>query len=96
MTHAPLPWANNGGRIEGPGAYTSDAVVIGVVGEVNNQTVQNTANARFIVQACNAHEDLLGALAALEALVEWESRMGGWDASCWEQARAAIVKAKQN
>ena len=34
-------------------------------------------------------------LAALEELLEWESRMGGWDAPCWEQARAAIAKAKQ-
>ena len=50
-----------------------------------------TANARFIVQAVNAHEELL---AALEELLEWESRMGGWDAPCWEKARAAIAKAK--
>ena len=34
-------------------------------------------------------------LAALEELLEWESRMGGWDAPCWEQARAAIAKARQ-
>ena len=40
--------------------------------------------------AVAAEADLL---AALEELLEWESRMGGWDAPCWEQARAAIAKA---
>ena len=33
-------------------------------------------------------------LAALEELLEWESRMGGWDAPCWVQARDAIARAK--
>ena len=34
-------------------------------------------------------------LAALEELLEWESRMGGWDAPCWVQSRAAIARARR-
>lgn len=49
--HTPGPWQNNGGRIEAEGAGTSDAVVIATVGTVNDQTPQNTADAKLVAQA---------------------------------------------
>ena len=58
----------------------------------------DTEHANSTFYDAEYHPDAGGAtvselLAALEGLLEWESRMGGWDAPCWEQARAAIAKA---
>ena len=63
---------------------------------------QRLHDAKIIVQACNAHEDLL---AALERCLPWITKAGeagafatcvrpnGWQKAI-EQARAAIAKAK--
>lgn len=66
--HTPLPWEIDGG------AYLADSVGISSplrrVCAVNNGTKQATANAAFIVKACNSHYKLQNALAKLLAAVE--------------------------
>ncbi len=44
------------------------------------------ANARLIAHAA----DLAGALCAL---VNWEQKMGGWQAPCWRRARRVLAHA---
>ena len=51
VTHTPGPWHNNGGRIEAANAYTSVATVVAVVGTINEQTCEDTQNARLIAAA---------------------------------------------
>ena len=51
MQHTPGPWSNNGGRIEAADAFTSEADVVAIVGTVNQQTDQDTANANLIAAA---------------------------------------------
>ena len=46
-----------------------------------------------VIVFCPLHVAAPDLLEALEQLLEWESRMGGWGAPCWEQAHAAIAKA---
>ena len=53
-------------------------------------------NARFIVQACNAHEDLLAALQVLVLTPHILPYLEANDPMALEQARAAIAKAKQS
>lgn len=50
------------------------------------------ANAEFIVQACNAHEDLLGALKQLSAALDDFD----FDPALQAAARAAIANAEGN
>jgi hypothetical protein len=47
--------------------------------------------AKYIVRAVNSHADLV---AALNALVEWEAFMGGFEAPAWQAAHDALAKAK--
>jgi hypothetical protein len=91
-THTPLPWVNNGGQIEGPGGFPN---VVAHVGQVNNQSFQDAANARFILQACNAHAELLAALEhLLRATYDMTSPRSRAFQQAEAEARAAIAKAK--
>ena len=65
--HRPVPW-----EVRGSGPYT----VWGETSTIPSRTVSiqlasvlGEANARFIVQACNAHEELLAALQEAETWV---------------------------
>ena len=55
------------------------------------------ANARFIVQACNSHDELVEALAELVRLKDDDS---GWGSTltvrekAWDAARSALAKAQ--
>ena len=47
-------------------------------------------------QAENGMQDTnaAGMLGALKGLLEWAGQMGGWEAACWDRARAAVDKAE--
>lgn len=66
MTHTPTPWIHNlkRDRIESNG---EKLLVNGVALPCGNhpKSTEATANAQFIVQACNAHEELVAALKGL-------------------------------
>jgi hypothetical protein len=63
--HSPLPWSALGCAIEGP--FTPKRrKSIGVVCEAQDRSVAEArANAEFIVQACNLHDELVAALKAI-------------------------------
>lgn len=72
--HSILPWRNNGGQIERFDGFPN---VIATVGKVNQQSWKDTANANYIVRACNEYEALKAhahksalALAAAERLAD--------------------------
>lgn len=46
--------------------------------------------AEQIVRAVNSHDALVQALTDLMA---WAEQTGGWDAPCWDRARAALALA---
>lgn len=56
-------------------------------------SLTDAANAEFIVRACNAHDDLLAALQALERAI---ANNEPFTRAEHEQARAAIAKAVQS
>lgn len=63
--------------------------------EATSNTFLSEANARFIVTACNAHDELVAALQALLALNDNHSPFGGEIARdrierAWDSARAAL------
>lgn len=62
MKHTPGEWINNGGIIGPEGTLSDEAVCI--VGKPNEQTVQNTANARLIA----ASPDLLAAAQEIKRI----------------------------
>ena len=61
--YTPGPWSNNGGQIEAPGGFPA---VIACVGEVNNQSRLDTANARLVTAAPDLLEAAKASLAAIE------------------------------
>ena len=63
--HTPGPYYNNGGIIGPKSVFNSSDNAVCVVGEPNNQTPQDTANARFIIRACNNHYELISTLKYL-------------------------------
>lgn len=104
MAHTPGPWSM-------PSTLTY--TIVGAIGQVvtsmrtgrDISAQEAISNARFIVQACNAHEDLLAALDGLLATEDSESGNCQW---CTEEvdgdectnpecpgvkAHAAIAKA---
>ena len=102
--HTPVPWVTKpfSGKYKNEGfcinATDEDATRIADV--TNHYYVPSEANARFIVQACNAHEELLAvlelALRYLEhpdvlAVTQHMALPGSVPA---DRARAAIAKAK--
>lgn len=52
-------------------------------GFVRRLDQQDHDNARLIAAAPRLR-------AALADLIEWSARTGGWDAPCWEEARAVL------
>ncbi len=48
---------------------------------------QDVGNARLIAAAPQLR-------AVLAGLVEWSARMGGWDASCWQDAHALLARLR--
>ena len=65
------------------------------------QDAETEANARFIIQACNAHEELLTALTAAQEVLHGffcgEHSPPAWEGQCAKeciQAKAAIAKAE--
>jgi len=58
VTHTPGPWHNNGGRIEAEKAFTSGTKVVAVVGTINEQTWEDTHNARLIASAPRMKDQL--------------------------------------
>lgn len=80
-------------RIWGPGSFPANYPVawcerIGETGE------QHNANARFIVRACNAHDDLLEACRMLWKEAKYDDQNPSL-MEAFEKARVAIAKAKQ-
>jgi hypothetical protein len=59
LSFQPEIWQNNGGRIEGRNAGTSEAEVIAIVGEINNQTEEDTRRARLISAAPEVADALM-------------------------------------
>ena len=60
VEHIPGPYYNNGGIIGPKSVFNSSDNAVCVVGEPNNQTPQDTANARFIIRACRKFENTPG------------------------------------
>ena len=80
--HTPGPWRINGGLIVTD--ETNTAYTVAVVGEPNNQTFLNTANARLIAAAPDMY-------AALVALVDPHGDL--FDDAAFTAAQAAIRRA---
>ena len=89
MTHSPTPWHIPHGM-----EYTlvdrEGRNITNILSGPDYSPTEAISDARFIIQACNAHEDLL---AALEELLEWEISMAGLGHPRLDKARAAIAKA---
>jgi hypothetical protein len=93
--HTPGPWNINGGRIEGPNAYTSTATVIGVVGEISNQSFTDTANARLIAAAPEMLKALQSIATRASCAPNDDAKLAGQEFDrIMQMARAAIAKAK--
>jgi hypothetical protein len=82
MNHTPGPWTISERRIGSEYVITAPGAIIG--------RICNEANARFVVQACNSHEELLDALKTLCAPTI--VRPVGFGER-YERAEAAIAKA---
>ena len=98
MQHTPIPWVmhpfsakykNEGFCIN---ATDEDATRIADV--TNHYYVPSEANAHFIVQACNAHDDLLAVLKVMVFTRAIREHLEETDPMALEQARAAIAKAE--
>ena len=85
------PWLNNGGIIGPEGCTSADSVCI--VGEVNEQTPQNTANARLIVAAPDLLDACKKTRKRLENMTTLEFARGGEKAER-ESLDSAIMKAE--
>lgn len=106
--HTALPWQlristrslHIGGRNTKNFLIRSDSLDPMMLGQGERDValVAGEANARFIVQACNAHEELLEAAMACFATVSYPAPEGGawWRLTTKEVdiLQAAIVKAK--
>ena len=100
--HTPLPWG-----LSEPGERIAFALCH--ISGANHRPVATTvyplappdwyqedvANARFIVQACNAHEDLLAALKVMVFTRGIWEHLEATDPMALEQARTAIAKAME-
>ena len=96
QNHSPLPWVFD--EITGDVVAGEEEMLIHRSPEDNDDRDEElAANSAFIVRACNAHDDLVAALAALEALVTARDEEPSMltDAE-WSAARAAIAKAQQS
>jgi len=96
--HTPLPWHvvtidGSIGSVEASdGSAVAQAQMRGTLRCPDND--ERRANAEFIVRACNSHGDLLEALEMLMPLEPSRYESDSYDRGMWENARAAIAKAK--
>jgi hypothetical protein len=99
MNHTPGPWTHNFGQdgwlIEAADEEQTYRVAcvfedIGAyrIPDADNRDDEGEANARFIVQACNSHDELLEALRPLAALGLWEDNYPP-DSDEYAEARAS-------
>jgi hypothetical protein len=119
-SHSPLPWQFTRGLCDGElgqwydvwnpnPAYPLDPHLRQSIAMVcsGGDYIENMHNARFIVTACNAHDELLAALkhlsvevSALLGIAERELRdaVGNTNVAVltqrWQEARAALAKAE--
>ena len=85
-----LPWFLDSERFEGPTIYASGRGLIATTGEPGDGS--SIAYARFIVQACNAHEGLVKALeTCITLMADYAPKMWGPEIA---KARDAIAKAE--
>jgi hypothetical protein len=97
--HSPIPWdIQNKGNLYGRdarvevvmGSNLDGSRLLPKIVRMPDISDLSYANARFIVQACNAHEELLAALKAFVAI----ANLQGLLPATLAQARAAIGKAE--
>lgn len=80
MNEAPRPELSfDGHGINGPDEYRSRLATFSNVEDANRYGPLFAASPNL--------------LAACEGLMEWSDQMGGWEAKCWDTARAAIAQA---
>ena len=105
--HTPGPWTNNGGRIEAGGSFDEPSFkAVAMVGIINLQAMENTANARLIAAAPDLLAALNQAAAGLAVIANHEKRthpgcadqndinsVRGFALECFHQTRTAINKA---
>jgi len=100
--HTPIPWDWTGATIHTKSGVDDPALRIArVFDESHTDAVKNheeaNANAAFIVQACNAHDELLAACEDFVYAIEgYEKRTGiiQFHPSV-DKARAAIAKIRE-
>lgn len=94
----PTPWRNSSAMGKTNIESLSGRFVAGTGGYSDNYSnmryvEENEANAEFIVQACNAHDDLVGALVALLGSLATGKSHTRKDAV--KLSRAALAKARR-
>jgi len=82
MNHTPRPWTISERRIGSEYVITAPGAIIG--------RICSEPNARFVVRACNAHDELLEALR----IVAESGRMAQLGPTAFRAIRAAIQKAE--
>jgi hypothetical protein len=86
--HTKLPW-----EAKGTCVFAGRSCIV-ICDTDNAPKARMEANARFIVQACNAHADLVEALADLLEVCEQDNpRAVAWH-SAIDEARTALAKAR--
>ena len=81
---------NNGGRIEGENAFTSQAEVVAVVGDVNNQTQRDTYLANLFCHAPEMKTALVACIAPLAKAIEQDAFAGCVNPQIGERALALV------
>lgn len=88
--HTPLPWVCQGNIV------TKDGNTIART-PAYRPADEETANAAFIVRACNAHDDLVAVVEKLTRLFAPRTEMSlHLKIEVWNEAIAALAKAKGN
>jgi hypothetical protein len=91
QAHTPGPWSAQGFGVFAHLDRRDSSHVLTVATCENAGPGMAYANAKFIVRACNAHDDLLAALIAIEK--ETRDVLGSTAETVNAKARAAIAKA---
>ena len=100
MKHTPGPWFTVGDHSILIGADDGKQMLGKVlhghrIQKWTRSLKEAQANARFIVTACNCHDELLDSLCAAVARIELANQEGESILSAWlPDAKAAIAKAK--
>lgn len=94
LNHTPTPWKLDA-HLLGQVVSQDDTKLIARAGRVEPiadlDQVERAANAEFIVRACNAHAQLVGALT--EMLDQHQNGIAGISQPCAARARAALAAA---